>query len=162
LKSLLNFNEEAYNYADYTYRQLTNHYNMWDSWSKGYTLLFLGMTYRNLKEIKKSFEIYNRAIAYAQDSNYTQVKAKALTGLGELYRMQGEFATALTHHQESIEILEYIGAKCDLAEAYYQQALTYQQMGDRENSKPNFDNAIKLFEEIEAPRQVERVIKSII
>lgn len=162
LKSLLNFSEEAYNYADYTYSQLTNHYNMWDSWSKGYTLLFLGMTYRNLKEIKKSFEIYNRAIAYAQDSNYTQVRAKALTGLGELYRIQSEFKTALTHHQESIKILEYIGAKCDLAEAYYQQALTYQQMGDRENSKPNFDNAIQLFTEIEAPLQVERVRKSII
>jgi hypothetical protein len=35
-------------------------------------------------------------------------------------------------------------------------------MGDRENSKPNFDKAIQLFTEIEAPRQVERVIKSII
>lgn len=58
--------------------------------------------------------------------------------------------------------LENIGAKCELAEAYYQLALTYQQMGDRENSKPNFDNAIQLFTEIEAPRQVERVIKSII
>jgi hypothetical protein len=58
--------------------------------------------------------------------------------------------------------LENIGAKCELAEAYYQQALTYQQMGDRENSKPNFDNAIQLFTEIEAPLQVERVIKSII
>ncbi|VXD18216.1 NB-ARC domain-containing protein [Planktothrix paucivesiculata] len=58
--------------------------------------------------------------------------------------------------------LENIGAKCELAEAYYQLALTYQQMGDRENSKPNFDNAIQLFTEIEAPLQVERVIKSII
>jgi tetratricopeptide (TPR) repeat protein len=106
--------------------------------------------------------MYNQAISLAEETNFTQVKAKALTGLGELYRIQGEFTTALTHHQESIEILEYIGAKCDLAEAYYQLALTYQQMGDRENSKPNFDNAIQLFTEIEAPRQVERVIKSII
>ncbi|CAD5924720.1 putative WD repeat-containing protein alr2800 [Planktothrix tepida] len=104
----------------------------------------------------------DKAILYSEESNYSQLKAKSLTGLGELYRIQGEFATALTHHQESIEILENIGAKCDLAEAYYQQALTYQQMGDRENSKPNFDNAIQLFTEIEAPRQVERVIKSII
>lgn len=106
--------------------------------------------------------MYNQAISFAEKTNFTQVKAKAITGLGELYRIQGEFANALTHHQESIEILEYIGAKCDLAEAYYQQALTYQLMGDRENSKPNFDNAIQLFTEIEAPRQVERVIKSII
>ena len=131
-------------------------------WNQGYTFLCLGIAYKNIGETLNSFEMYNQAISFAEETNYTQVKAKALTGLGELYRIQSEFATALTHHQESIEILEYIGAKRDLAEAYYQQALTYQQMGDRENSKPNFDNAIQLFTEIEAPLQVERVIKSII
>ncbi|MCP9296256.1 tetratricopeptide repeat protein [Planktothrix agardhii] len=131
-------------------------------WNKGYTFLCLGTAYKNINETLKSFQMYNQAISFAEETNFIQVKAKALTGLGELYRIQSEFATALTHHQESIEILEYIGAKCDLAEAYYQQALTYQQMGDRENSKPNFDNAIQLFTEIEAPLQVERVIKSII
>ena len=131
-------------------------------WEAGHSLLFVGLTYKNLEEIEKSFEMYHLAIEFARKCNYTQVRAKALTGLGELYRIQSEFATALTHHQESIEILEQIGAKRDLAEAYYQQALTYQQMGDRENSKPNFDDAIKLFTEIEAPLQVERVRKSII
>ncbi|GDZ93894.1 TPR repeat-containing protein [Planktothrix agardhii CCAP 1459/11A] len=131
-------------------------------WNKGYTFLCLGTAYKNINETLKSFQMYNQAISFAEETNFTQVKAKALTGLGELYRMQGDFATALTHHQESIEILEQIGAKRDLAEAYYQQALTYQQMGDRENSKPNFDDAIKLFTEIEAPLQVERVRKSII
>ncbi|MCF3578421.1 NB-ARC domain-containing protein [Planktothrix agardhii 1029] len=131
-------------------------------WSQGYKLLCFGIIYKNIGETLKSFQMYNQAISFAEKTNFTQVKAKALTGLGELYRIQCEFSNALTHHQESIEILEYIGAKCDLAEAYYQQALTYQQMGDRENSKPNFDKAIQLFTEIEAPRQVERVIKSII
>ncbi|WP_254174835.1 NB-ARC domain-containing protein [Planktothrix pseudagardhii] len=131
-------------------------------WNQGYTFLCLGTAYKNINETIKSFQMYNQAISFAEETNYTQLKAKALTGLGELYRIQGEFATALTHHQESIEILENIGAKCDLAEAYYQLALSYQQMGDRVNSKPNFDNAIQLFTEIEAPRRVERVIKSII
>jgi tetratricopeptide (TPR) repeat protein len=131
-------------------------------WSKCYTFVHLGTAYKNINETLKSFKMYNQAISLAEETNFTQVKAKAITGLGELYRIQGEFTTALTHHQESIEILEYIGAKCDLAEAYYQLALTYQQMGDRENSKPNFDHAIQLFAEIEAPLQVERVIKSII
>ena len=131
-------------------------------WSQGYKLLCFGIIYKNIGETLKSFQMYNQGISFAEKTNFTQVKAKAITGLGELYQIQGEFATALTHHQESIEILEQIGAKRDLAEAYYQQALTYQQMGDRENSKPNFDNAIQLFTEIEAPLQVERVIKSII
>ena len=132
------------------------------AWALGYRLLFLGQTYKNLKLFDKSFEMYREAIQFAEKTYYTQVKAKALSGLAELYRIKEEFTIALSYHLESIELLEKIGAKCDLAEAYYQLALTYQQMGDRENSKPNFDNAIKLFEEIEAPRQVERVIKSII
>jgi tetratricopeptide (TPR) repeat protein len=75
---------------------------------------------------------------------------------------KNDYNQAIKLYEESIAINQDIGAKCDLAEAYYQQALTYQQMGDRENSKPNFDKAIQLFTEIEAPRQVERVIKSII
>jgi hypothetical protein len=131
-------------------------------WDQGYTFLCLGVAYKNIGETLNSFDMYNQAISFAEETNFTQVKAKALTGLGELYRIQCEFSNALTHHQESIEILEQIGAKRDLAEAYYQLALTYQQMGDGENSKPNFDNAIQLFTEIEAPLQVERVRKSII
>jgi tetratricopeptide (TPR) repeat protein len=75
---------------------------------------------------------------------------------------KNDYNQAIKLYNESIVINQDIGAKRDLAEAYYQRGLTYQQMGDRENSQPNFDNAIQLFTEIEAPRQVERVIKSII
>ncbi|MFB2896886.1 tetratricopeptide repeat protein [Aerosakkonemataceae cyanobacterium BLCC-F50] len=127
------------------------------AWAKGYSLIFLGEAYRNLREYQKSFEKYRLAISYAEESHYTQVKAKAICGLAELYREQGDFTTALSHHTESNELLEKIGAKCDLAEAYYQLALTYQKMGDTEKSQPNFQQAIQLFTEMEAPNQVEKV-----
>lgn len=154
INSCLKLTEQAYIFAEKTFRELEN--APFDSWSKGYSLLFLGQTYKNLGEIKKSFEMYKRAIEYAKKSHYTQVKAKALYGLAELYREQGDFTTALSHHTESIELLEKIGAKCDLAEAYYQLALTYQKMGDTK-SQPNFQKAIELFTEMEAPKQVEKV-----
>jgi tetratricopeptide (TPR) repeat protein len=126
-------------------------------WNFGYRLLFLGQTYKNLKLFDKSFEMYREAIQFAEELNYTQVRAKALSGLAELYRIQGELTTALSHHLEAIELLDKIGAKCDLAEAYYQLALTYQKMSQIDKSQENFDNAIKLFEEMEAPKQVEKV-----
>jgi hypothetical protein len=44
-----------------------------------------------------------------------------------------------------------------LAEGYYQQELTYQKMADVQKSQENFDNAIRLFSEMEAPKQVEKV-----
>ncbi|AFW95069.1 TPR repeat-containing protein [Anabaena sp. 90] len=123
-------------------------------------LVYLGLTYKNLRSIEKSFEMYNQAISYAEESNYTQVKAKAFTGLAELYRIQDDFEKALSHHSESIELLDKIGAKCDLAEAYYQLGLTYQKMGETENSHTNFNEAIQLFNEMEAPKQVEKVQKA--
>ncbi len=101
--------------------------------------------------------MYHSAISFAEESHYSQVKAKALTGLAELYREQRNFETALSHHSESIEILDKIGAKCDLAEAYYQLGLTYQKMDETQKSQENFDKAIQLYTEIEAPQQIEKV-----
>jgi len=123
--------------------------------------LFMGLTYKNLGEFDKSFEMFRQAIAFAEKSHYTQVKAKALSGMAELYGEQSDFATALSHHSESIALLDKIGAKCDLAEAHYQRALTHQKMGDAEKSQTQFQEAIRLFTEMEAPRQVEKVRKAI-
>jgi len=131
------------------------------AWHLGYRLLFLGQTYKNLKLFDKSFEMYREAIQFAEEVNYTQVRAKALSGMAELYREQSDFTTALSHHSESIALLDKIGAKCDLAEAHYQFALTHQKMGDAEKSQTPFQEAIRLFNEMEAPKQVEKVQKAI-
>jgi tetratricopeptide (TPR) repeat protein len=159
LKSFLGLRKEAFYLAEKSQNAIIK--DKWSSWALGYRLLFLGQTYKNLEEHEKSFNMYHAAIAYAQESHYTQVKAKALSGMAELYREQGEFATALSHHSESIELLDKIGAKCDLAEANYQLALTYQKMGDAEKSQTAFQEAIRLFNEMEAPNQVEKVRKAI-
>ncbi|WP_293325952.1 tetratricopeptide repeat protein [Microcoleus sp. PH2017_30_WIL_O_A] len=131
-----------------------------NSWATGYSLLFMGLTYKNLGEPAKSFEMFRQAIAFAEKTHYTQVKAKALSGMAELYREQSDFTTAISHHSESIALLDKIGAKCDLAEAHYQLALTYQKMGDAEKSQTPFQEAIRLFNAMEAPNQVEKVRKA--
>ena len=159
LKSCLGFQDIALSYAKQAEVVIDKlHYT---SWSQGYSLLFMGLTYKNLGEFDKSFEMFRQAIAFAEKTHYTQVKAKALSGMAELYREQSDFTTALSHHSESIALLDKIGAKCDLAEAYYQRALTYQKMGDTEKSQTSFQEAIRLFNEMEAPNQVEKVRKAI-
>jgi tetratricopeptide (TPR) repeat protein len=132
------------------------------SWTKGYNPLFLGITFKNLREFKKSFDMYNHAIRYARESNFNQIEATALIYLGELYRIQKDYQQAFDHHFQSIEILDKIGAKCDLAEAYLQLALTYQAMGDQPNSQTYFNKALDLWGEkqINAPKQIERVKKA--
>lgn len=162
IKAFLGFKEVAYQFVKKTESLISDYQNIDTEWSKANRPFFLGAAYKSLGEIAKSFEMYRIAIAYAEESHYIQVKAKALYGLAELYRIQGEFETALVHHSEAIELLDKIGAKCDLAEAYYQLGLTYQKMGKTEKSQINFDLAIQLFTEMEAPKQVEKVQNAIL
>jgi len=128
-----------------------------DSWSKGYNLLFLGLTYKNLLRLDDSLKIYHQAISYAEESSYIQVKSRALTGLAEIYRIKNDFEAATSHHLESIKLLNKIGAKCDLAEAYFQLGLTYQAMGEHDQAETYKVKSLELFEQMEAPKQIDRV-----
>jgi hypothetical protein len=58
---------------------------------------------------------------------------------------------------ESIDILIQIGAKCDLAEAYYQAGLTWQAANDLDRSIIYNKNARQLFTEIAAPAQLAKI-----
>ncbi len=126
-------------------------------WGTGYRLFFLGMAYKNVGNIDKSFEMYNQAISFTENVYYSQLKAKIFTGLAELHREKKEFDLAFEYHSKSIELLEKLCAKCNLAEAYFQQALSYKEVGNMKISEENRDIAIQLFSQIEAPKQVEKV-----
>ena len=132
----------------------------WGIRGRGYVLLSLGKVHQVLGESQKSLDLYREAIDYAEDSSYIQVKAKALTGISEVYRNVEDFTKALTENLEAIQLLEQIGAKSDLAEAHYQIGLTYQAISRIEDSDVNFQRAIQLFAEMEAPKQVDRVRRS--
>lgn len=151
------FKEKAQDFANKSYNSSKDDSDELNEWAIGHRFIFLGLTYKNLGDIQTSFQMYNQAVTFADDNHYTQIKARALTGLAELYREQQEFETAFSYNSKAIVLLDKIGAKCDLAEAYYQLGLTYQKMEELENSKENFDKAIRLFREIEAPKQIEKV-----
>jgi tetratricopeptide (TPR) repeat protein len=74
---------------------------------------------------------------------------------------KNDYNQAIKLYNESIIINQEIGAKCDLAEANYQLALTYQKMGNFVQSQDFFQKAIQLFTEMEAPKQVEKVQQAI-
>jgi tetratricopeptide (TPR) repeat protein len=130
------------------------------TWIVGYGLYSLGKAMTANNYLNKAEEIYTK-LKFFQDRLFYLFQGLAANGEAELYREKGEFETAFSHHSESIELLDKIGAKCDLAEAHYQLALTYQKMGDAEKSQTAFQEAIRLFNEIEAPNQVEKVRKAI-
>lgn len=153
VQSCLGSQENAKLLADkiYSNKQLLEH-----SGRNAYFMQVLAQTYVNLGEFSQATELLEGAITVSQQSHYPQILAKAFMTQAEIHRKQNSLHLALDIQLEAIQILEDIGAKCDLAEGYYQLALIQQQMGD--NNQENFQKAILLFTEIKAPKQVEKVI----
>jgi tetratricopeptide (TPR) repeat protein len=163
LKSFSNFSDSramALQLIEKAYDDISVPGELESHWRKGFSFVFFGLTYKNLGQFEKAFEMYNIAIRYSEKAYYHQLGGVVLTCLAELYREQKIFEIAIEHHVKAVKILLKIGARCDLAEAYYQLGITYQKMDETERGKVNFEEAIRLFSEMDAPKQVERVRRS--
>jgi tetratricopeptide (TPR) repeat protein len=126
--------------------------------SSAYFLQTIGQTYTNLGEYDRARRIYQQTLTFCQTGNYLQTQGRTLTGLAQLDRLQGNLETAKTNHLQAIEILDRLGAKCDLAEAYYQAGLTWARAEDLPQSHIYSDiHAYKLFTEIAAPLQLAKM-----
>lgn len=122
-----------------------------------YFIQILGQILLNLHEYSKAEVIFRRAIAFSQESYYTQIKAKSLIGLAIIYRNQQQFSLANSLHQEAINLLAQIGAKSDLATANYQWGLTLTAIGETKMAQQLYNQAIQLFQQIQAPLQIRKV-----
>ncbi|MCF4970103.1 tetratricopeptide repeat protein [Nostoc sp. CMAA1605] len=159
VNSHLGLNDVAFALADVAYQNITQE-KLVKTGRFAYFMQILGQTYINLGDFTKATEIFQQALTFAEASHYMQVKAKTLSSLAEIYRQQADYQLALTQHYEAIELLEKIGAKCDLAAAYFQLGLTYQKMSNHTESEINFNQAKQLFTEIKAPKQVDKISNS--
>jgi len=124
-----------------------------------YFMQILGQIYFNYQQIKPAQIIWSRAIAFAKEGHYTQIEAKSLSGLGNIEGQQHNFKQANDYHQQAIALLDRLGAKCDLAQAYLQWGITLQNEGQITASKESLHQAISLFNQIPAPKQIARVKK---
>jgi tetratricopeptide (TPR) repeat protein len=172
------------------------------SWGRCYSLLFLGLTAKNLGDYDNAQRLYELARFFAERSRYPQVTARAQAGLAELCRQNQDFQGAITHLLAAKQVLEKLDARADLAEVYYQLGLTYYRqdktslnktslnktslsepsLGETsldqvsleqanleqanleqvnlEQTSPSrscFQMAIQLYQQMNAPRQVERI-----
>lgn len=84
----------------------------------------MGQIFVNLKNNHQAEENFNIVIAYSQTSYYTQIKAKYFMGLATVYRNRNQLTLASSLHQNAINLLDKIDAKCDIATAYHQWSLT--------------------------------------
>ncbi len=159
VNSFLGLKEEARSIAEAVYRSLLAEPLLEQTGRFAYFIQILGQTYVNLGDFEKANELFHKALTFAEAGHYTQTKAKTLIGFAEIQRQHNAFVTALENHLAAIDLLDKIGAKCDLTEAYFQLGLTYQTMGNALDSQTSFDRAIQLFTEMQAPKQVEKILK---
>ena len=129
-------------------------------WAKGNRLIFLGYAYKNIGLLDSAIESFKNILAFAEDSNYPQSKARASLGLATTLRFGENTNNCVDYYHEAIKILKTIGAKCDLAEAYFQLGLTYQAMGEHDQAEEYKEKALELFAKMQAPKQIERVNKA--
>jgi tetratricopeptide (TPR) repeat protein len=158
VNSYLGLKDESYVLAEATYRSILNHNLDEQTGRFAYFMQILGQTYVNLGDFERANKMYDRALKFAEESHYLQVKAKIFNGLAEIHRQKSAFDSALKYHLMAIDISDRIGAKCDLAEAYFQTGLTYKIIGVFEESKTKFNRAIQLFKEMKANKQVLKVL----
>ncbi|WP_088893781.1 tetratricopeptide repeat protein [Leptolyngbya ohadii] len=159
LNSLLGFQDRAREFVVKAQSQMSE---IKGSWRKSYAPIHLGNTYKNLGELERATELYFEANSFAEASGKAHSKSLALLGLAEVYREKKDLELSILYNLEAIKKFCEIGAKPDLAEAYYQLGLSYQAIGEVENSNKYFQKAIHLFLQMEAPKQVERVRLSMV
>ncbi len=117
------------------------------------------LRYSNIGDTYKAIRYYEAALSYSNESGFIQVKAIANIGIGEIRRKTKNYQSSLDSCNKSILELKHLGAKADLAEAYFQLGLTYQAMGDHAQAEEYKAKALELFAQMEAPKQIERVNK---
>lgn len=156
-QSCLGQGKVAHQKADAIYHTLFFDRPLENRGSAAYFIQLLGHTYMNLGRFEIAKTLFEKALSFSESSHYTQVQGKSLTGLAAMQRQQGERSKAIAMLHQAIQVLEPLGAKCDLAEAYYQLGLTYK-VTDNHKSEAALKQAITLFEAIHAPRQIEKVM----
>ena len=127
-----------------------------------YFMQILGQIFLNYEQIEPATIMWQKAIAFSRSSHYTQIEAKSLVGLAKVERYNNNWQQANTYHQQAIQLLEQIGARCDLAAAYFQWGISLQVNRQLVDARSCFDRAIKLYQQISAPKQVARIKNSIV
>lgn len=124
-----------------------------------YFIQLLGQTYGQLGHIEQAEELYQQALTFAETGHYLQVKAKALTGLAAIARCRQQMDMALDYHTQAIDLFDSIGAKCDLANAYVELGHSYRTLNHIEIAHQHWQQALCLYADIHAQKQVNRVAK---
>ena len=125
---------------------------------KGFALIYLGFMCVMNRKFDKALEIYNTTLEFSYETSHRQLEIKAMCGLAETYRNMGDIIKAKKFCLQAKDVSKQVESKLDLAKVLIEEALIAREMGDH-GYQDNFEKAIALFTELNAPKHVERVRK---
>jgi tetratricopeptide (TPR) repeat protein len=109
----------------------------------------LGVLYRNLGDVVKAEQMFQRALAQITDeSELLSIKASVLHEQGLLYARKGRFEEANTLYQQSLEIEERIGDMHGKAATLHQMANIYFDQGQVEKAIALYQQSLGFHESI--------------
>jgi len=123
---------------------------------KGFCLTYLGVVSVMCQRLDKALEVYNTTLEFSREISNRLFESKAMCGLAETYRKMGDLTKAKEYCLQSKNILMKIESKLDLAKVLVEEALIAREMREH-GYQDNFEKAIALFTELNAPKHVERV-----
>ena len=130
------------------------------TWIRIYGLYYLIRALTFHKMFSEAEQILVKLKSFAKKNSFQF--AQNLSVLGEAYLYIDQ-----ENHLIGIEKLLYVkndfrktGSKHELADTYFQLGLTYQAMGEHDQAEEFKAKAIKLFAQMEAPKQIDRVNKA--
>lgn len=153
--------EKSQEMAELAYSSLGSSKDDLDMWSLGYGGLFLGWTYAKLGNMDQAREVYKTVLeAVNQTESFHHLEGVCLTREAEIDRKKGDLLVSLRNLKQAEQKIRRFGNKCDLGENCYQRGLTYQAMDEHDQASHSFNQAINLFEHMNAPKQIARVRRS--
>jgi tetratricopeptide (TPR) repeat protein len=130
------------------------------TWIKSYGLYTLGKSLAAHGYIDQANKMYNKLNEYAQEMSFELFKGFVIDGLAELELRKDKTEEAIAKYHQALLIFQKSGAEFHIAETYYHLGLAHQRLGKARVSSTNFQEAIHLFSQMEAPKQVEKVRRS--
>lgn len=111
------------------------------------TMLALSEAY-DLISFDKSIKIGQDAIAEAEESNLSYLKAKVLKSLGSISINNNDFELAEEYSQAALEIFRQLGDSIEMGSTIHNIGLIQSEIGRYEDSEKNFLEAIEIFKKV--------------
>ncbi|OBQ08111.1 MAG: hypothetical protein AN482_13385 [Anabaena sp. LE011-02] len=131
--------------------------NTYHTWIRSYGLYYLSRSLTINKMFSKAESVLLNLSSFAKNHSYLLSQNLVILGESYLYSAQNNNLMALQKLLDVKIKCEKIDNSYELADIYFQIGLVHQAMGEHNQAEEYKVKTLKLFEQMEAPKQIERV-----